>query len=79
MNFPKIKDNCYKGFTLKQTDLGASCIELKWQCFEDDYDLIIFKFKLYVDEALKIYELVKSHKDRIDEKNREYIRILTRD
>lgn len=61
-DFPKIPDYYHKGFTLKQTALGASCPELEWQCFDDDYDLVIFKFKLYVDEALKIYELVKNHR-----------------
>lgn len=61
-HFPKIPDYHHKGFTLKQTAFGASCPELKWQCFDDDYDLIIFKFKLYVDDALNIYELVKNHR-----------------
>lgn len=59
-HFPKIPDYPYKGFTLKQTVFGASCPELKWQCFDDDYDLIIFKFRLYVDKAVDIYERVKT-------------------
>lgn len=60
----KIKDIEYKGFILRQNMLGGICKELNWSYFDDNnYDLVILKFRDYVDNALEIYELVKKHKE----------------
>lgn len=66
----KIKDIEYKGFTLRQNMSGGICKELNWSVKDDDnYDLVILKFRDYVDKALDIYELVKKHKE-LEEKSK---------